>query len=131
MNPGTHPTITTISMKLANAELWQECLANNTDGYGLAINAFAERWAGLMEDAIASGETVASCAERTCDKADTDGITGFMYGCAVSILSKVWLHGEDLRRWHNKDVAIGAEGDAANESGGVLNPAILTLSVNN
>lgn len=59
--------------------------------------------------------------------ANTDGITGFMYGCAVSGLAKFWKHGEQLRRWHNKDSQLGTEGDEANESGGVLNPAILTI----
>jgi len=50
-----------------------------------------------------------------------------MYGCAVVILSKCWEHGEALRRWHNKDTQIGDEGDRANESGGVLNPALLSI----
>jgi hypothetical protein len=47
------------------------------------------------------------------------GITGFMYGAAVQILSKCWKHGEDLRKWHNNE--YGHEGE------GVVNPAILTL----
>lgn len=50
-----------------------------------------------------------------------------MYGCAVSILSQVWIHGEELRRWHNLDSQIGTEGEKANESGGVLNPAVLNI----
>jgi len=32
-----------------------------------------------------------------------------------------------LRRWHNKENQIGTEGDKANESGGVLNPALLSI----
>lgn len=66
-------------------------------------------------------------AERCSRKADTDGITGFMYGAAVSALAHFWVYGEELRRWHNKDVQIGNEGDIANETGGVLNPALLTI----
>lgn len=58
---------------------------------------------------------------------DDDGITGFMYGCAVQMLAKSWKHGEALRRWHNKETQIGMEGDKANETGGVLNPALLSL----
>ena len=58
---------------------------------------------------------------------DDDGITVYMYGCAVSVLAKAWKHGEALRRWHNKETQIGTEGDRANESGGVLNPALLTI----
>ncbi len=52
---------------------------------------------------------------------------GFMYGTAVSILSQTWKHGEQLRRWHNKETQIGNEGDIANEKGGTLNPALLTI----
>jgi len=34
-----------------------------------------------------------------------------MYGAAVAILSKVWKHGEELRRWHNLKTQIGDEGE--------------------
>jgi len=47
------------------------------------------------------------------------GITGFMYGCAVNLLSQCWKHGEELRKWHNKE--YGHEGD------GVVNPAVFTI----
>ena len=58
-------------------------------------------------------------AEKCSHDADTDGITGFMYGAAVSILSNHWKYGELLRKWHNKE--YGHEGD------GVVNPAVLTI----
>ena len=58
-------------------------------------------------------------AESLSHEADTEGITGFMYGCAVSILSSSWEYGEELRKWHNKEYDY--EGD------GVVNPAIITL----
>ena len=115
------------TMQLKNAALWQQCLDNDQDPYGTGVNAFANRWALLMEAEIAKGATVADCAEAMNRQADTEGITGFMYGAAVSTLSAVWVHGEDLRRWHNKDRQIHDEGDRANESGGVLNPAVLAL----
>jgi hypothetical protein len=50
-----------------------------------------------------------------------------MYGCAVSTLSETWKFGEELRRWHNIDTQIHHEGEAANERGGVLNPAVLVI----
>jgi hypothetical protein len=50
-----------------------------------------------------------------------------MYGCAVSILAKCWQHGDQLRRWHNLKTQIRDEGERANESGGVLNPALLNI----
>jgi len=117
----------TETMQLKDAALWQTCLDNNPDGYGSAINNFANRWALLMEAEIAKGASVANCAEAMNRQADTEGITGFMYGAAVSTLAAVWVHGEDLRRWHNKSFQIHDEGVRANESGGVLNPAVLTI----
>lgn len=112
-------------MKLKDAELWQKCKDNNQDPYGNACVTYAERWANLMEKEMAAGKPLINIAESTSREADTEGITGFMYGAAVSMLSGCWDHGEELRRWHNKETQIGTEGDAANESGGVLNPAVL------
>jgi hypothetical protein len=39
----------------------------------------------------------------------------------------VWKHGEALRLWHNLKTQIRDEGEKANESGGVLNPACLSI----
>ncbi len=108
--------------------LWLKGLDNNQDPYGRATYVFAEQWADLMESRILEGENLSDMASRTSHDADTDGITGFMYGCAVSTLSAVWEHGEALRQWHNLDSQIGTEGEKANESGGVLNPAVLNIS---
>lgn len=58
-------------------------------------------------------------ADAYSHKADVDGITGFMYGCAVQALAKFWVHGEALRKWHNHE--WGQEG------AGVVNPAVLTI----
>ena len=97
---------------------------NNTDSYGSAVYRYLERWAELMEKKIDESdcfayETICKYAEELSHAADSEGITGFMYGCAVSILSKAWQYGEELRKWHNKE--YGYEGD------GVVNPAILTV----
>lgn len=107
---------------------WDKTVAANDDGgYGRAVMVYAAQWANLMEERLDRGERLADIAEQTSHLADTEGITGFMYGCAVSILSKVWKHGEELRRWHNLKTQIGNEGEKANESGGVLNPALLKI----
>ena len=58
-------------------------------------------------------------AKRLSHEADKEGITGFMYGCAVNILSKCWVYGENLRKWHNKE--YNYDGD------GVVNPAVITI----
>jgi hypothetical protein len=80
-----------------------------------------------MEAAMDAGESLEACAKRASHEADTEGITGFMYGAAVSTLAQAWVHGDRLRRWHNLDVQIGNEGEKANESGGTLNPALMNI----
>lgn len=104
-------------------ESYQKGLDNNQDPYGRGVYTFAVRWAELLEkDIEESGDACKSIIEnanRRSREADTEGITGFMYGCAVNILSQVWEYGEILRKWHNKE--YNYDGD------GVVNPAILTI----
>ena len=106
---------------------WELGLKNNQDPYGAAVYRYAARWAQLMDRLIADGVPLARCAKQASHDADVEGISGFMYGCAVSILSQVWEHGDAMRRWHNVDTQLGNEGDIANEEGGVLNPALLCV----
>ena len=65
-------------------------------------------------------KVIVANADKLSHEADVEGITGFMYGCAVSILSQCWKYGEELRKWHNKE--YNYEGD------GVVNPAVFTIS---
>lgn len=94
----------------------------NQDPYGACIVNYAERWADLMEEKINDGVPIQDIAKTTSNIADIEGITGFMYGMAVNILSNFWEHGEALRTWHNK--SYNHNGD------GVVNPAILTIMEN-
>jgi hypothetical protein len=114
-------------IELIDEEGWNKFKSNNTDGYGGRVVRYAEEWARLMQTRLDNGGTIQGSAEETSRMADDDGITGYMYGCAVGVLAKVWKHGEALRRWHNKETQLGTEGDKANESGGVLNPALLSI----
>ena len=108
---------------------FQDWYDKNNDGYGRATFDYAIKWAELMEEAIAGGAVLADVAKELSNKADEGiGITGFMYGCAVSILSHEWVHGEELRRWHNLDTQIHDEGEKANENGVVLNPALMSIT---
>ena len=96
----------------------------NSDGYGRACFTYAERWAEMLENKIESStedvmKVIVDNADKLSHEADTEGITGHMYGCAVSILSQCWKYGEYLRKWHNKE--YNYDGD------GVVNPAILTI----
>jgi hypothetical protein len=119
--------LTAPEIEIIDMEVWQSTKDKNLDGYGGGIVAYAEWWARLMQIEIAKGKQLADIADAASHEADIEGITGFMYGAAVSILSKVWKHGEDLRRWHNLKTQIRNEGEGANENGGTLNPALLTF----
>ena len=114
-------------IELADQKGWREGLANNSDGYGKGIFDYAERWARLMQLAMIEGRTLRDAAESTFREADIDGITGFMYSASVSILSQYWKHGEELRCWHNLNTQINDKGEKANDSGGVLNSALLSI----
>ena len=121
----TKEFVTTFTV--SDEELWKKCIANNQDGYGAAINRYANKWATMMEERIHDGKKLSDIAKELSHAADTYGITGFMYGCAVATLAKVLVHGEELRKWHNLDVQIGIGGEKSNEIGGVLNPALLCV----
>ena len=95
---------------------------NSEDFYSLGVIGYMERWGKMMEDAIAQGETVAAAAERTRFEADTEGITGYMYNCAVAALSAFWQYGEELRCWHNQEYGYSGSG--------VVNTAVLVATQN-
>ncbi len=107
---------------------------NSLDGYSKGVVDYGERWTDLMEKRIPDGATesrvlgiIVKHAKEDSHTADSEGITGFMYGCAVAALAHFWIHGEQLRRWHNLDTQIGTEGEKANKKGTVLNPALLNV----
>ena len=89
---------------LKDADGWQRTVAANTDPYGAAGIRYAARWAALMEQELADGKAVADVAEATSSAADLEGITGFQYGCARSILCQVWTHGNELAEWRKTQV---------------------------
>ena len=72
-------------MKLANKEGWEQFVAINSDFYGSGVVRYAERWANMMEKEMEKGKSIIEIADATSCAADTEGITGFMYGCAVSV----------------------------------------------
>jgi hypothetical protein len=119
--------VDTPEMELFDEKSWREFREKNQDGYGGAVVTFSERWARLMQFEMANGSNLENVAEATSREADLEGITGFMYGCAVSTLVQCWKHGEQLRHWHNLDTQVGDEGEKANKGGGVLNPALLKI----
>lgn len=115
-------------MEFKDKKLWEEGLQNNQDIYGKACYNYAMDWANTMEELMKQGKELEDIAKETSFQvSEKHGITGFMYGMAVSILSSTWKYGEQLRQWHNLDIQIGNEGEKANKKGTVLNPAIIKL----
>lgn len=106
-------------MKIKDTKVYEDWKSNNNDTYGACVFRYAERWANLMEDEINNGKKIKAIAKKLSHDADTEGITGNMYGYAVDILSQCWEHGEELRIWHNSK--YNHKGD------GVVNPVILTI----
>lgn len=103
-------------------EEWKTCKAiNSKDDYSNCVIDYTILWAQYMEYLMAKHDKKVSEIWEMCSHlADIYGITGFMYGCAVGILSSVWKYGEELRVQHNSKYSH--KGD------GVVNPAILTIS---
>jgi len=134
------------------AEYQDYVAVNNDDDYSRAVVRYGEKWAELMEAEVRRRElipggpvdqwtsqeiaayhdgvtkVILEIAEQASQDADADiGITGFMYGCAVEALARFWAYGEILRRWHNRQYLSEEKAVVADESGGVVNPAILTV----
>lgn len=113
-----------IELDFSDVEGWNKSREVNSDGYGGAALDYAEGWAKLMQIEIAKGKTVAECYDYSQKGLGFLGITGFQFGCAVSVLSQTWKHGEELRKVHNKKYGV------SEEKKGTVNPAILTVSIN-
>lgn len=105
----------------AKWEHWVEI--NSKDGYSMGVVTYARRWAKYMQHLmIKHNKAIYQIADEVSHVTDIEGITGFMYGCAVAMLSECWKYGEELRRWNNKE--WGQE-----NCDGIVNPAVLTVNV--
>lgn len=104
-------------------EKWKKCKSiNSEDGYSKGIIDYTILWAQYMEYLMDKHDKKLSDVwEISSRLSDIYGITGFMYGCAVNILSSVWKYGEELRVQHNSKYNHNGEW--------VVNPAVLTISV--
>jgi len=113
-------------IEVRDREAWQRFsnLAAQSDEEMVILDV-AECWARLMQLEISRGRKIEEVAEDTLCAADPRGITGCMRAAVVSILAQCWVHGEDLRQWHNQRVKL--RGDPAERIDGVLNPATLGL----
>ena len=123
-------------MKLKDKKGWNVYVKTNTDPYGKCCVDVARRVMELLEEDLTplheGYHPDINTPHGLICKADTDidggGITGFMAGCVAQMVAKCHERGDEFRRVWNKENQINDEGDKANESGGVLNPALVTVS---
>jgi hypothetical protein len=115
-------------MPITDEKLWNSWVKANKDPYGKCCVDVARH---VME--ILDKEPGDFDCDKLIDRADREikagGITGFMAGCVASMVSKSHSRGEEFRKKWNIANQVGTEGEKANKSGGVLNPALLTISL--
>ena len=111
-------------MLLKSPQEWVETVKREQHNpYGFVVIQFCEAWTNFIEQKMAEGDGFLAAVEKPFES----DLTVFQYSVAVEILSRTWIHGEELRRWHNLKHQLGKEGEKANDSGGVLNTAILNI----
>lgn len=105
-------------------EEYKAQFAKCKDFYERSCFTYAEKWAEMLENEIETStddakKVIEDNAARLGMKADTMGITGNIYGCAVNVLAQYWEYGDYLRCWHNKKFNYAGEG--------VVDPAVLLV----
>ena len=91
-----------------DTKLWQSWVEANQDEYGSGVVRYASRWAAMMDAAIAHGDQLKDVADKLSHEADLEGITGFMFGCARSMLVQCWQHGKELETILKPDTVSGS-----------------------
>jgi hypothetical protein len=113
-------------MAITKQKEWNECVEANKSSYGKACVDVARRVMEILDEESGDFDT-----HKILRRADKDvkagGITGFMAGCVAQMVSQCHSRGEEFRKKWNCDNQIKDEGEKANESGGILNPAILEI----
>jgi|GEM_PF-3112677 len=99
IEPTTTPpfTIGETTMSVGNKAAWESYINTNNTPYGKAILSFTDRWGALMEKELAAGKPLdAAMVAKTADAADTEGLSGYMYGVARKLIVQVWENGPEL-----------------------------------
>lgn len=111
------------------------------DAYSVRALEYGIQWADLMEGEISKLQgppTVPAqailChffhkrADALSKIADVDGITGFMFGIAASLIADCWVYGKDFVAWHNTQNACSEESAKEyTEAGQAVNPALIEI----
>ena len=115
-------------MPIIEKEKWKSYVENNQDDYGGCCVKVACQVMKILDKEQGDFD-IHKIICRADDEINAGGITGFMAGAVVSMVSQCHSRGEEFRQKWNKDNQIGDEGDKANEGNGVSNPALLTIKV--
>lgn len=71
--------------------------------YSKLLFDFAEKWATNMEIYMKEGKSIAECAEQAKQDYGDPLAAILLHNGAVSLLNLIWVHGEDLAKWHNEN----------------------------
>ena len=115
-------------MPIINQKKWDDCVKMNADSYGKACVDVARKVMEILDanEPFDTYKIIRQADDEALGK--NGGITGFMAGCVAQMVSQYHNRGEEFRKAWNKDNQIEDEGDRANDSGGILNPALLNIS---
>lgn len=83
---------------------------------------FADAWGRMMQVKMSSGATVAEAAQATQQAAGRNIVTDDECVAAIRMLASCWIHGVDLRRWHNARYLSSDEFRGAEAQGSTFNP---------
>ena len=118
---------------MKNHEKWKSWEEKNKNPYGKCCVDVARQAMVIIDrdfanKPITKGD-VHSLICKAGEETNAGGITGFMAGAAASMISLCSDRGEEFRKAWNLYNCLGDEKQAekVNESGGVINPALLTI----
>ena len=116
-------------MNLKNEKAWKGYVEVNIGDYGKCAVDVARRVMEILDNGEAF-ETHAIVCQADKDVHNGQGeLTGFLAGCVASMVSKCHIRGEEFRKQWNIDNQIHDEGEKVNVTGGVINPALLTIEI--
>ena len=114
-------------MPITDQTKWDEWVKKNDDAYGKCCVDVARQVMKILDEEPQDFDTHEIIC-RADDEIEAGGITGFMAGAVASMVSACHSRGDEFRNQWNLDTQINNEGEKANKSGGVLNPALVNIS---
>ena len=116
-------------MPITNQEAWNNHVAINQSEYGKACVDVARRAMELLDEEPGEFDPH-DIISRADDEAlgEDSGITGFMAGAVASMISQCHSRGKEFQEvWNAQYDGMG--GEEAQENDGVINPALMTVSI--